>query len=188
MTANQIAYWQLKENERSHLASEGETNRANLAKERENYRSNTAKEKETNRANLVNEALKARGLAEDERSNKAREAETNRSNVYREEIDDYKLFQQDLYNSSLNPIYGASLTAYQLAGGGAHANKHYQGGATGIAATQGESASQKGTENKQKSAAWDWSGTAKNNRNNADFQIPINPYGEWQVQPFRLFD
>ena len=44
MTQNQIAYWRLKEDQRSNLAKEAETNRSNLAKEAETYRSNVENE------------------------------------------------------------------------------------------------------------------------------------------------
>lgn len=68
MTANQIAYWNLKETERSNRVREGETERSNKARESETFRSNLAKETETNR------------------SNRARENETVRSNLEQEAL------------------------------------------------------------------------------------------------------
>lgn len=44
MTANQIAYWNLQELNRSNVAKETETNRSNLVKEQETKRSNLANE------------------------------------------------------------------------------------------------------------------------------------------------
>lgn len=57
MTTNQIAFWNLKETERSNKAREDETRRSNIAKETENVRSNLAKEQETNRSNLASERI-----------------------------------------------------------------------------------------------------------------------------------
>lgn len=98
MTQNQIAYQNLQEDIRSHLASEAlkgrelteveranlarelETNRANLAREAETYRSNLAREFETHRANVaqenigyLNAQIGARNLAETSRHNSAME-------------------------------------------------------------------------------------------------------------------
>lgn len=99
MTANQIAYARLLEEqrahkanealtskanaeiERSHRAGELETNRSNLARETENYRSNRARETETHRSAVAQES-------EANRSNLARELETNRANLANERIRD----------------------------------------------------------------------------------------------------
>lgn len=63
MTQNQIAYWSMREGERSNLAREKEEHRSNVAREKELLRSNLAREQETNRSNM------------------AREKETNRANL-----------------------------------------------------------------------------------------------------------
>jgi hypothetical protein len=107
MTQNQINYWRLQEEKRSHLATESETQRSNLAKEAENYRSNLAKETETHRSNVVNEGVAFGNLNESVRSHTAQEdianrelselmrhqlvteAETNRSNIARE-LENYR--------------------------------------------------------------------------------------------------
>lgn len=54
MTANQIAYAKLQEDQRANLAREAETYRSNRAAEAENYRANTAREMENQRANTLN--------------------------------------------------------------------------------------------------------------------------------------
>lgn len=86
MTQNQIAYQDLQETVRSHVANEAlkgreltETERANLARELETNRSNLANEAENNRSNLAREF-------ETHRSNVAREVETNRANRAQEAI------------------------------------------------------------------------------------------------------
>lgn len=58
MTANQLAYLNLMEQQRKRISELAETRRSNLAKEAETNRSNLAKEKETNRANTMNEVVK----------------------------------------------------------------------------------------------------------------------------------
>jgi vacuolar-type H+-ATPase subunit I/STV1 len=65
MTQNQLRYQELKEEQRSNLARETETNRSNLANELETNRSNLAKELETNRANLAKEKQAKREFAAD---------------------------------------------------------------------------------------------------------------------------
>lgn len=96
MTANQIAYQRLIEDQRSNRARESETERSNRARENqahldylENSRHNQSTELENNRANLVREgetSLSNRNREqEDRRSNQAREAENYRANVAREE-------------------------------------------------------------------------------------------------------
>lgn len=70
MTANQIAYWNMRENERSNRANEAETNRSNVTRERETERSNRAKEAENYRHNFATEG-------ETERHNKRTEAQTD---------------------------------------------------------------------------------------------------------------
>lgn len=57
MTTNQIAFWNLKETERSNKAKEDEAHRSNIAKETETVRSNQAREQETNRSNLASERI-----------------------------------------------------------------------------------------------------------------------------------
>lgn len=84
MTTNQVAYWNVVEAKRNHLAQEIETNRANLARESETHRSNIVNEAETMRSNLANERLKQDQNEETKRSNLARETETHRSNVVNE--------------------------------------------------------------------------------------------------------
>lgn len=91
MTTNQVAYWALRETQRSNLARETETNRSNLINEAETHRANVARETETNRANLAQEGLAAERnqisrdeLNETRRANLARESETSRSNLARE--------------------------------------------------------------------------------------------------------
>lgn len=86
-TVNAINYLKFKEDQRSNLAKEAETNRANLANESlgrdtltETKRSNLAKEFETNRSNLAKEG-------ETHRANVAKEIETNRHNTATETID-----------------------------------------------------------------------------------------------------
>lgn len=71
MTANQIAYWNMRENERSNRARETEENRSNLVREAETERSNRAKEYETFRHNFRSEN-------ETERHNKKGEAQKDR--------------------------------------------------------------------------------------------------------------
>nr|AVX53793.1 putative ORF1 [Marmot picobirnavirus] len=98
MTANQIAYWNLRETERSNVAREAETSRSNLARENETKRHNIANEQfnisslnETRRANLerehrdrmvhmesvrsniANEGIKRQQLGEQMRANRAHE-------------------------------------------------------------------------------------------------------------------
>lgn len=73
MTANQIAYQRMREENRANLAREAETNRANLAGER----LRSAELAENSRHNLVSES-------ETQRGNIARETETNRSNLAKE--------------------------------------------------------------------------------------------------------
>lgn len=77
MTTNQVAYHRFLEDQRNHLATEHETNRANVARETENNRANVASEKETKRHDKATEK-------ENKRSNKAREKETNRANLAKE--------------------------------------------------------------------------------------------------------
>lgn len=86
-TVNAINYLRFKEDQRSNLAKEAETNRANLANESlgrdtltETKRSNLVKEFETNRSNLAKEG-------ETHRANIAKETETNRHNTATELID-----------------------------------------------------------------------------------------------------
>lgn len=107
MTANQIAYQRVKEDQRAHLAAETETHRANLTSEEqkrnelaETQRSNLSQESiskerndETRRANMASEALKDFANREQQRSNMANEslqaqrnAETERSNRANETI------------------------------------------------------------------------------------------------------
>lgn len=89
MTANQIAYWNLQETERSNLARESETHRSNVANETETNRSNLARETETNRANLAKEKqnridswrnyeINLRNLFEKRRATKVSEQQRNR--------------------------------------------------------------------------------------------------------------
>lgn len=98
MTANQIAYWNYRENSRANREREKETHRSNLAQETETNRSNVARETETHRSNVVNERLKhetnvinathfERMDTETERSNRAREEETSRHNRATETTD-----------------------------------------------------------------------------------------------------
>lgn len=56
MTQNQLKFHEIKEDMRSNLAKETETNRANLAKETETHRSNVANETENNRHNVETES------------------------------------------------------------------------------------------------------------------------------------
>lgn len=79
MTRNQIAYWDLKEKERSNLANEMETKRSNMAREGETARHNLATEgltssqvsiqqqtaDEQRRSNLANENINVRKLIAD---------------------------------------------------------------------------------------------------------------------------
>lgn len=69
MTGNQIAYWNLVENQRANKAKEAENYRSNVAKETETNRSNLIKEGETNRSNLANEAISRDQLLEQKRNN-----------------------------------------------------------------------------------------------------------------------
>lgn len=75
MTTNQIAYWNLREQERS-----------NRARERETARTNKANERIKSEINSINLQLGQGNLAETNRANLARELELNRTNLSNEEI------------------------------------------------------------------------------------------------------
>lgn len=101
MTANQIAYWNLKETERANRAKEFENQRSNIARETETNRSNRAQEAETHRSNTTREA-------ETERSNRTKEVETHRTNVEKE-ISDRMRAYADLYD--IDSVTGALVWA-----------------------------------------------------------------------------
>lgn len=81
MTANQVAYQSLVEQQRSNRAREADVDFQN----QETYRANLAREVETKRANLVREYLQQLLQEETRRSNLARESENYRSNLAREQ-------------------------------------------------------------------------------------------------------
>lgn len=137
MTKNQIDYWRLQEEKRSHAATEGETKRSNLAKEAENYRSNLARETETHRANVVSEGIAFGNLSEATRSHMANEgiaqanleetvrhqmateSETQRSNLAKE-MENYRhnsaveseTRRSNIVNEGINAGYLAEQTVY----------------------------------------------------------------------------
>lgn len=78
MTQNQIAYWNLKENQRHNKVSEDETNRSNVVKETE-----------TNRANL-----------EKERLNRAQH-KLEKNKVTSQEIRNWANFAEDLWSENV---------------------------------------------------------------------------------------
>lgn len=84
MTTNQLKYWTLEEDKRSHRAQETETNRANIMKERETERSNKAKELENKRSNLAKESETAR-------ANRAGESIKYQEYLWNKKIDPWKV-------------------------------------------------------------------------------------------------
>lgn len=84
MTRNQIAYWELTENKRSHLANERENQRTHKAQESETNRHNLATESEINRHNLATEDLTQQQIRNNYEISLKQAAETERSNRARE--------------------------------------------------------------------------------------------------------
>lgn len=82
MTANQIAYWSLQEDKRSHLVNELETHRSNKAREVENERHNISTETETSRHNL------------------STESETRRSNIAKENLQERSILENVRHNKA----------------------------------------------------------------------------------------
>lgn len=98
MTTNQINYWNLQENKRHNVVTEGETNRHNVATETETNRHNLATEavdlgklNESIRHNQRTEQISAATLAETNRHNVVSEGEANRHNVQTERLDSVDL-------------------------------------------------------------------------------------------------
>lgn len=115
MTRNAIAWLEVNENKRSHLAQEAETNRHNLATEsettrhnkvgesidlgnlNETIRHNTTVEGETYRHNLANEKFNLDSLAESVRHNKATEGIQSESN----RLQSISISNQKAYNDAM---------------------------------------------------------------------------------------
>lgn len=93
MTHNQIEYWNLQENKRHNLASEGETNRHNVSTESETYRHN-----------VQSEATEIGKLNESVRHNMATEYETNRHNVSSENLGFAQLAETRRHNTATESL------------------------------------------------------------------------------------
>lgn len=101
MTANQINYWNLQENKRHNLVSEG-TEKDKLS---ESKRHNVAGEQlesgklyESQRHNVATENISLGSLFESSRHNKATESELQRHNVALETVDSGKLQESQRHN------------------------------------------------------------------------------------------